>query len=135
MADIDKALVYQVTNDSKVAALIAGRFYPVSMPQSATFPLAVYQFVSGTVIQVHGEVGVLPLARVQITCWGLTFMDVVEVDRAIKNSIDGKRGNWGTGAYVTAIEECVAETTPRDDRDPNTAIYQRSRDFSIQWKE
>ena len=134
-ADLGKALTYQVTQDSGVSTLIFSRFSPVAMPQTSVFPLAVYQEISGQPIHLHGEASVLPRSRVQITCWGMTYSDVTAVDKAIKSAIDGKRGNWGTGSYVTMIEECVAETTPHDDRDPETQIYQRSRDYMIRWKE
>ncbi len=140
-ADIGKALAYQVSQGSEVIAILGanassnGRFSPVSMPQTATFPLALYQEISGQLIHQHGEASVLPRPRIQITCWGMTYGDVVALDRAIKAAIDGKRGNWGTGSYVTMVESCVAETTPHDDRDPETSVFQRSRDYMIMWKE
>ena len=128
-ADIDKALMYQVTHDAGVIAIISTRFTPIALPQTAVFPAAVYQEISGVPIGVHNEASILPRPRIQITCWGLTFADVVAADKAIKIAIDG------ISPYVTMVEACQAASTPHDDRDPTTELYQRSRDYMIMWKE
>lgn len=134
MSDIDKALFHKVTNNSGVSTLISTRFYPVNLPQTATFPLAVYQSVSGDSIHTHGAPTVLPKPRYQITCWALTFAEVVAIDKAIKNAIDGKRESWGTGSYVTEVQECTSQSEPRHDRDEVTGIYTLSRDYFIRYK-
>lgn len=134
-ADIDKALTYQVTHDAGVIAVISTRFYPVNLPQTVTLPAAVYQSISGGLLKIHGEVTKLPRPRYQITCWGNTLAEVVQCDLAIKAALDGKRGNWGTGTYVTYVEASQAESAPRDDRDTTTGLYMRFRDYMIMWKE
>lgn len=136
MADIENALFYKVTHDVGVSSLIGTRFTPTSLPQTVTgFPAAVYQFISGSAIQEHGNPTSLPRPRIQITCWATSFDDTVAVDKAIKAAIDGKRENWGTGSYATKVESCIAETTPRDDKDPVTGLFWRSRDYFIRWQE
>ena len=132
---IENALRHKVINNAVVATLIGTRFTPTSLPQKATFPAAVYQFISGTSIKEHGNPTSLPRQRVQITCWALNFDDTVVIDKAIKNAIDGKRENWGTGTYVTKVLSCQAETTPRDDKDPVTGLFWRSRDYFIRWQD
>lgn len=134
-AVIEKALFYKVTQDMGVAALISTRFTPVSIPQTATFPNATYQLISGDAIKEHGNPSSLPHPRIQITCWGLGFDDVIAVDKAIKTAIDGKRENWGTGSYITKVLSCQAETTPHDDKDAVTGLFWRSRDYFIRWQE
>lgn len=136
MADIEKALFYKVTQDAGVSALISTRFTPTTLPQTVTnFPAAVYQFISGSGIKEHGNPTSLPRPRIQITCWSTTFDDTVAVDKAIKAAIDGKRESWGTDSYITKVLSCVAETTPRDDKDPVTGLFWRSRDYFIRWQE
>lgn len=134
MADIGKALFHKVTNTAGVSSLISTRFYPVVVPQTATFPLAVYQSISGGSIKTHGEPSSLPRPRYQITAWALTFAEVVAIDNAIKTAIDGKRETWGTGAFATVVHECSPDNEPRDDRDPVTGLYTRSRDYFIRYK-
>jgi len=134
-ANVDKALVHQVKNNAGVIALISSRFYAVNLPQTVTLPAAVYQSISGKLIKEHGVVTSLPTPRYQITCWSNQFDDVVELDIAIKAAIDGKRGTWGTGTYVTMIQRCQAESVPRHDRDPVTGLYWLSRDYLIMWTE
>lgn len=133
MSDIGLALFHKVTNTAGVSSLIGTRFYPVAMPQTATFPLAVYQFITGENIKTHGAPSALPRPRCQITAWALTFAEVVAIDNAIKTAIDGKRETWGTGASTTIVHECSPEE-PRDDRDPVTGLYWRSRDYFIRYK-
>lgn len=136
MADIEKALFYKVTQDAGVSSLISTRFTPTTLPQTVVlFPAAVYQFITGAAIKEHGNPTSLPRQRVQITCWALNFDDTVTVDKAIKTAIDGKRESWGTDTYVTKVLSCVAETTPRDDKDTITGLFWRSRDYFIRWSE
>lgn len=134
MSDIDAALAYKVINTPGVSSLIGARFYPINLPQIATFPLAVYQSITGTSISTHGAPTALPRPRYQIKAWALTFAEVVAIDYAIKTAIDGKRETWGTGASLTVVHECTAFTEPRDDRDPVTGLYWRSRDYFIRYK-
>lgn len=136
MPDIENALFHKVTQNAGVSALISTRFTPTTLPQTvASFPAAVYQFISGTPIKEHGVATSLPRQRVQITCWALNFDDTVAVDKAIKAAIDGKREEWGTGAYVTKVLSCQAESTPRDGKDQVTGLFWRSRDYFIRWSE
>lgn len=135
-ARIEAALFYKVTQNSGVSTLIGTRFTPTTLPQTVVlFPAAVYQFIGGNAIQEHGNPSSLPRSRVQITCWSTNFDDPVAVDKAIKTAIDGKRESWGTGSYVTKVLSCIAETTPRDDKDPVTGLFWRSRDYFIRWQE
>jgi hypothetical protein len=134
-AHIQNALRYKVTQNAEVAALISTRFTPTSLPQTVTFPATVYQFISGKAISEHNNPTSLPRERVQITCWSTNFDDTVTIDKAIKAAIDGKREEWGIAPYVTKVLSCVAETTPRDDKDPVTGLFWRSRDYFIRWQE
>ena len=134
-ADIDKALTYQVTQNAGVKAILSSRFFPIALPSGTSLPAALYQEISGVLIGVHDGQSILPKPRIQITCWGLLFSDVVSADEAIRQALDGQKGNWGTGTYITEVEACQAVSTPHDDRDPGTGLYQRSRDYSIIWKQ
>lgn len=134
-ADIEKALTYKVTQNAGVIAVISTRFYPIALPQTVTLPAATYQLISGVPIGKHDSKTVLPKSIVQITCWGTTFAEIVSVDKAIKDAIDGQKGNWGTSTYVTSVKHCIAKTTPRDTRDATTGLHIRSRDYSIMWAE
>lgn len=135
-SNIEKALYYQVINFAGMSALISDRFYPVRLKQTInTFPAAIYQLIPGSNTKEHGNPTVLPRPRVQITIYSNNFDDTVAVDKLIKTAIDGKRGNWGTGSYVTYIQSCLSESTPRDDSDNDTGLYWRSRDYLIMYTE
>ena len=134
--DISKALAAFVTADSAVKALIVKRFYPVHLPQSVIMPAASYQFLpGGRVVQAHGEKSSLPRARVQITMFGVLYVDCAAVDAAIKQALDGQQGSWGSGSFVTEVESCVVAGPPADGVDPETGLLWRTRDFFIMWKE
>jgi hypothetical protein len=135
-ARIEAALFYKVTQNAGVAALIGTRFTPTTLPQTVVlFPAAVYQFITGAAIKEHGNPTSLPRQRCQITCWSNIWDDLPPLDKAIKTAIDGKREYWGTGSYITKVLSCVAENTPRDDKDPVTGLFWRSRDYFIRWQE
>lgn len=135
MADIDKALRYKILQDAGVVALIVDRFYAVTLPQTVVLPAVTYQSSAGKITSEHGSRSVLPRPRYQIKSWSDEFQDVVAIDIAIKNVIDGQRGNWGTGSYITFVDSCLNESVPRDDRDSITGLYTRSRDYLIMYKE
>lgn len=137
MSDIQKALVHKVTTDAGVIALIGTRFYDRKLPQSVTLPAATYQFVTGGELQHHhNEPSLLPNARLQITVFGhWGTHDVGAIDRAIKSAIDGSRATWGTGAYQTEVQRCVAETGFFDDLDPESGLYLQMRDYRIMYLE
>lgn len=135
-ADLEKALHHKVTTTAGVIAVIATRFYPLALPPSVTLPAAVYQSIpAGTLRKIHNSKGLLPRQRIQITAWGTTFAAVVSVDRVIRDAIDGQRGSWGTGSFITVVQGCQAETTPYDDKDAETGLFYRIRDYFIMWSE
>lgn len=133
--DLDKALPYYVTHHSGVKAVIDVRFYPQRLPQTVTLPAATFQAIGGAgPVPQHGAAGLLPRQRYQVTAFGQQA-DLVAVDRALKAALDGYRGTWGTGAYLTEIECCLVVSAPVDDSDPESGLAWRSRDYLIIWKE
>lgn len=133
MSNIDKAIAHKLLNSAGISSIVGDRVYPVRLPQTVTFPLLVFQSISGKAIKYQSEPTALPRPRYQITCWSNLFEDVVALDLAVLQAIDGKRENWGTGTYVTFIQSCIAESEPLDNPEPETGLFVRSRDYFIQY--
>lgn len=133
MADtIDDALVHRLKNSTAVKA-ITTRVYPLALPQSVTLPAIVYQHIDGVAVQAHGQASALPRQRVQLTFWASTYQEVVNLAHVVRLSLDGYRGNWGTGAYLTNIQSCLPAGEPRDFRDPDASLFYRQQDYQIMY--
>jgi hypothetical protein len=134
MSNIEKALTYELKNDSGLKSLINERVYPLALPPSVSLPALTYQIVTQKVQQAHGESSFLPRPRVQFTAWGTTFEQVVNVGNALRACVDGFRGVWGTGTYLTEVES-VLFADQRDFKDPETGLFYRQQDYHMMWKE
>lgn len=135
-ADLERALVYYLENFAGLVSLQGTRVYNLAFPtKDPTFPLTVYQVISGNVTQPHGEKSILPRPRVQVTHWGKDFADVKALEKQSNLALDGYAGPMGTGDFITDIQSCLVAGTPRDDREPQTGLYSRQRDYFIMYKE
>jgi hypothetical protein len=134
VADSDKALTYYLKQDSTLEGYIAGRIYPIALPESVSLPAIVYQQISTTAAQAHGTASELPRHRYQLTAWAGTFGGAVQVAARMKALLDGYRGTWGTTPYEMDIEHCLF-ADQRDFKDPETGLFQRQQDYFVQYKE
>jgi hypothetical protein len=131
---IEKAVTVELENNTPLKALINKRVYWNKLPQEVTLPALTLQVIDGKAIQAHSEPSCLPTIRLQITAWGTTLDTVVSVSKSAKNAIDGHRGTWGSGGYVTSVES-VRYSGKRDFTDPDTGLTYRTQDFQIMYKE
>ena len=114
-----------------LAALIADRCYPMTLPQDPTLPAVTYQRIGTISLYSHdGNTG-LYHARWQFSCWSLTYTE------------------GGTGAFDVAqqVQEALNLWAASHDKepaflenaldlyDPETQIYHIPVDATIWWKE
>lgn len=117
--------------DSTVAGLIGTRLYPITMPQKPTLPAVTYQVVSATRQPTMDHNDNLPMTRVQIDCWALSFFDAMAVDDAIRTLFhDFARSEIGGGSPSVLVAGVFAEDE-RHDYEPDTFLYRVSRDYKI----
>ena len=125
---IESALHYILVNDTTVKA-ITTRCYPVTIPQSPTYPLILYTKISGD--RDHALRGASGHAhpRFQIEAWAETYTGAKTLADAIRNALDDYSGT----AAGTVIHSCLIESE-RDTYESEIEIYRIMQDYMI-WHE
>ncbi len=139
MADIWKALPYYLINNVALAALVSNRIYPIRLPQmpetETLLPAITYQDISRVGTQAHNEPLALPRPRFQFVIYAGTLLSANSVGEALKDALDGYKGNIGTGAYETIVEACLLKNEYSNDDTEVTGLILRYQDYIIQYKE
>ena len=125
---IEQAIRYILVNDTTVKA-ITTRCYPVTIPQSPTYPLILYTKISGD--RDHALRGASGHAhpRFQVEAWDLTYTAAKTLADAIRNALDDYTGT----AAGTVIHSCLIESE-RDTYESEIEIYRIMQDYMI-WHE
>lgn len=96
MATIEESLVELLTDDVTVNTLIAGRMYPLAMPQGERMPAVVYQRISGPRVQAHDGPSGLAHPRFQFACIAATYAAAKTLANALRVAIDGYQDTIGS---------------------------------------
>ncbi|MBW2647169.1 MAG: DUF3168 domain-containing protein [Deltaproteobacteria bacterium] len=125
---IESAIRYILVNDATVKA-ITTRCYPVTIPQSPTYPLILYTKISGD--RDHTLRGASGHAhpRFQIEAWADTYTGAKTLADAIRNALDDYTGTV-TG---TVIGSCLIDSE-RDMYESEIEVYRVISDWFI-WHE
>ena len=136
MGNLEAGLVHKLKNTAAVSALVGTRIYPLRLPQTVTFPAVVYQRVSTVYIHTHGAAGVMPQARMQITCWADTIEGARALGVVVRQALDGVHGvTWGSGSGKTAeIEFSLVMGERMTDLSDETKLAYVQLDFQIMYK-
>lgn len=101
---------------------ITTRCYPVTIPQSPTYPLILYTRISGVRDHhFHGPSGIVR-TRMQIEAWAETYSGAKTLAAAIRGALDGYTG--------TSIGSCLLDNE-RDIYEPELNVYRVVYDFQI----
>ncbi len=127
---LEQALYERMTAFAGLTALVSTRVYPSRAPQNATYPLVVYQRISGE----HGEVmegsDGLGMARVQFLAWATTYASAKAVAEQVRLALQSRVGSL-SGLAVTVVE---AADIP-DFWDDTSDIHGAGIDFTIYYEE
>ena len=118
---IESSIRSILVNDATVKA-ITTRCYPVTIPQSPTYPLILYTRISG--VRDHhlqGPSGIVR-TRMQIEAWAETYSGAKTLAAAIRGALDGYTG--------PAIGSCLLDNE-RDIYEPELNVYRVVYDFQI----
>ena len=126
---IEQAIRYILVNDTTVKA-ITTRCYPVTIPQSPTYPLILYTKISGD--RIHHLSGPAGHAhpRFQIDSWAETYTGAKTLAGAIRNALDGYSGT----AAGTVITSCLIDSE-RDTYENEIKIHRVIQDYFIRHTE
>lgn len=115
MATIEEALRAILIGNAGVSALVAGRVYPVVMPQGAALPAVAYQRISANRQHNLAGPGGLTRVRFQLTNIASTYSSMKALANAVRVAVDGYRGTV-SGVFVQAAlsegerEQFIGET-------------------------
>ena len=130
---IESALYSHLSNKASITALVSTRIYPQVAPDTASYPFIVYSVISEG--HEHSMSGASGLASVtmQIDAWASTVASRVALSEAIRNALDGFRGDMGTENL--SIRSCFLESRsnffePKTDG-KETPDHRASLDFLI----
>ncbi len=127
---LETALRTYTLADTAVAGLAGTRMYPAKLPQGPTLPALVYQRIDTRRLHdLNGPDG-LPRPRVQVTAWAANVAGAWALANAVRERLDGYRGQWGDVAIGSCL--CVGE---RDTDDPETGRAGVIQDYMIQFAE
>lgn len=89
---IEMALRAVLIGDAGVAALIAGRCYPVEPPQAPVYPYVTYQEITDEGHYHMEGSSRLSRARFQINCDAESALDAQALKRAVRDALGGFSG-------------------------------------------
>ena len=125
---IEAAIRSILVNDTTVKD-ITTRCYPVTIPQSPTYPLILYTKITG--MRDHHLRGPSGHAhpRLQIESWSKSYSEAKTLAAAIRKALDGYSGT----ASGTVIRSCLIESE-RDIFESEIEVYRVTSDWFI-WHE
>lgn len=128
---MEAALTALLTGDGRVSLLAGDRVNWVRTPQAVTnYPRAVLQVVSGTVDVTNDGPSGLESARVQIDCYGETYMSTKALSDAILSVLSGFRGVV-SGVRIHAGFIDSKRDLPAEDSGGVKRLFRRSADIFI----
>lgn len=88
-----------ITGFTDVAALIATRVYPMTLPEAPTLPALSYQIVGGTSSPTFETSGMQKL-RVQFDAWGADPDSAANVRATLIKALNGFQGQLTDGTFL-----------------------------------
>lgn len=122
--------------DALIAPLLVGngttiaatRVYPNRQPQPPTYPLIVYQRISGSPQYTHDGDSGLSDPRYQFMLWAETYAEIQELRRQVKAIYSGYRDE------ANGIQGCMIDMMT-DGSDEQTSLANSIVDLRIKYKE
>lgn len=77
-----------LSSAATVTALCGTRIYPLVLPKDPTLPAIDYKFVGGSNTPTFDSMGAQRY-RVEVNCWGDTYLDAVTLRNAVIKALSG----------------------------------------------
>jgi hypothetical protein len=119
--------------NATVASYVASRIYPVLAPMGTAMPLVVYQRTGvSREPALNGPTG-SPIISVQLTTYGTSYIDLKQIARAIRLSVDGYVGTYGnvTIQRTNLTSEVDGAEMPTDDQMLPYYYVQQTFEFRV----
>jgi hypothetical protein len=127
---IEDAVYTHLAADSGVAALVVKRIYPGLAPESPTYPLIVFRFISEiSHPAMGGDVGIVE-RRLQVDCWDETATGAQQLGDAVTTALSRFMGTVTYTGGSTVIEDIYRDGV-MDLFDEHARKHQRAVDFKV----
>jgi len=119
--------------DSGLQTAVAGRVYPLQLPQDTTLPAITYQRISTVRDHAMEAPMTLPDARFQFDVWADNYLASKSIAELVRKKLNGYKGAAGgeeiQGAFLDSERDFYEKVSDITD------IYRVSMDFMIWYRE
>lgn len=114
---IEAAIRQYLLANPNIMALIAGRLYPMVLPQPPTLPAVTYSRVSRSAVRDLTGVAYW-ISRFQFSCWAKKYGDAKAVAQAVRQALEDYVGTMGQFRIIGS-----ASVNEIDLSQPDTGLY------------
>lgn len=116
---IEKHIFAQLYTHTGLSEIIAGRVYPVILPQGVTFPAITYQVISDVPESDLDGDSELRNLRVQVNCWSEGYAECKNISAQIRAAMD------------SAVGFSAIRSGGRDNYEATNHLHYSMMDFSV----
>lgn len=124
---LNAGLTALLNADTTLTSLVAGRIYPVLLPESPTYPAITYRTVSSLPAYTLTNV-IYVQTRVEFCAWASTYAETQSILDALRVVLDRYTG---TLPYGTDVRLCIRAGRVIDSFEPDSRMYTSSIDFKL----
>lgn len=99
---IEKGLLTHLKADTPTVALVADRIWAILAPYDVSQPYITYQKISEPEDYHHGGRSMFR-PRIQINCYSTTYLDVKNLETAVRNALAGYTGTYDSKTVYSAF--------------------------------
>ncbi len=93
---IETGLKAHLVADGAVNADVAGRIYPLKLPQEPTYPAITYEVVGDTRHRDLSGPGDRERPHFRVHCWAATYAAALDLAADVRTALDGFKGTMDT---------------------------------------
>jgi hypothetical protein len=127
---IEHAVRTILKSDDGVSAIAGDRIYYLVAPEKTPAPYIVISGVAKAADHTHDGPSGLREARIQVSAFADSYLDVSDLTQAVKDCLDGFTGQ----SEGVTIEKCLY-INEVDMYEPNTGLQFKPSDYEIYYKE
>lgn len=130
---IETALFSYLTGKSEITSIVSTRVYATVAPSSPTYPYITFQMVSNNPEHHMSGNSPITIVRIQLDAWARTVATQQAISEAVRNALDGYRGQMGAEALDVRRAFLDNRNTfeEPDKHGKNLPVHRASLDFSI----
>lgn len=127
---------YRILSDPDIAAMLAGKFYPLAAPQDVALPYVTFGETSEEGTPSHsGGSGGLARTVFRIAVWTDNYMESRRLGDLIRDMMDGYKGPAGAGTITSCFKSDARDRYAPPMDGGNLGIFGRETDYRVRYVE